>query len=209
MARGTGQRRVFLVLKTSREVLQLTEKEAKFTLPGTSAQPPAVVLEGVLALRNDVPNGRGPYDAERERTLRSMHQEAAYDDDDDDGQENTRYKHAVFLARECLCWRTARTRNEDFQSRMVTARTIIEGDGSSEQSSAHAFTAAGKSQLRLAYQPRMAPPQSPILLRDVPPPLVGTHLLGIELWPIDPSAHKKYTINGDQEAYEDIIAKLL
>lgn len=160
-----------------------------------------MVLEGVLALRI-VTNGPVEYESARVHSLASLTAPATAAAD-----VPGTARRLVFFARECLWWTTPRVTTDNLQTRMVTARTIIEGDGTGRQALQQPPDSAD-ARMPIAYQPHMAPSQAAVIVRDVPPPLVGTQLTGIELRPTDDTTFQPLTIAGDPAAYERVIQRL-
>jgi len=172
---------------------------AVYKLLGAAAANGDIVLAGTLAWRI-VSNGATETEANRLRTLASL---TRPQDDEFQGA-----RRPVFLARECLHWITPRVPSDPLQTRMVMARTIVEGDGVSPP-----ILQQTGGRFSVAYQPHMAPVQAAILVRDVPPPLIGTQLTGIELRPMDgyggerPETAWRFAAE-TTEAYDAIAEKL-
>lgn len=143
-----------------------------------------VILGGVLAMRKTTTDPAS-YERERVRTLASLTTKTGASDDPD--------QEIVFLVRECFFCSGARGEPEDFQTRMVVARSLVEGEAGRPKTSI--FTSQGC--VRICYQPHMAPSQVQVLTRDVPPPIVGTTLVGVELHPADEKTHKSLTVTGN------------
>lgn len=153
----------------------------------------AMAIGGTLVMRRSAGEPKA-YERERARTLSSLH--AAIAPAEEDGQE------LVFLARECLYYGGSRAETDDFQTRMVLARTLVDGEPGKPHTSA--FTSQGC--FRILYQPHMAPSQAPVMTRDVPPPLVGTTLVGVELYPADEKTHNRLVLTN---SYDEAICLLV
>lgn len=188
---------LFLVTSEPRETLKCTHEGAGFFAGSTK---PTTILRGTLALRRTRwRNGRAAYESERAGTLQTMTLSGA---DALPGSPAV----LVFFATECLWWRTAST--EDFQGRLVLGRTLSDEQPDCTASYAHGFGGA-RGALRLAYLPHMAPPQAPIVTRDVPRCLVGCALRGISLRPVDEASHKHVAMGGaSAEDYESTVNSL-
>lgn len=160
---------------------------------------PVAVLEGVVAWRTVAP-GAAPADREaaRRQTLATLM--AGIED-----QNRSRRGTLTFFCHECLWWRTPRPAVDvDFQARMVAARGLIEG----EPGGRTALLPSSGHGLAMAYRPHMAPSQAAVITRDVPPPLVGCTLDGIELRPTDAAAFRPLVLRGPPAAYDFVIQLL-
>lgn len=168
---------------------------------------PTTVIAGMLARRRHADAG-AEYNYERARTLRTLVQGGGATTTGPDHEQHVRHAvHLVFLARECLWWRTPMLPAKDLHARMMTARRLIEGEPTAVAGSpAQGF---GRDNLAVAYQPRMIPRHARVIVSDVPAMLVGTDLAGIELLAKNSETHQDLLLcNQPAALYEHVITTL-
>ena len=184
---------VFLVLRSTNGRILKVKKEGAVIIT-SNLRPCTLVLDGELALRRTYDStSRSAYERERLRSL------ATYTAVGGGGGGGGDFSPSLyFVASDCMLFQRVVQATNDLQSRLLVARSLLDGTGTPADPSPVIYNyvrgstqmpppveaqAASTVPLRVIYKPHQSPQQASSVIHDVPPRLVGFSFDGVILTP--------------------------